>query len=65
MPGASIVEVTGALQDWPEPLIHSALFHLLFERGRPYAIPAGASDHKLGGLGFANWAALKPFLVTL
>ncbi len=24
--------------------------------GRPYAIPAGASDHKLGGLGFANWA---------
>jgi 1-aminocyclopropane-1-carboxylate deaminase len=25
--------------------------------GRPYAIPAGASDHKLGGLGFAGWAA--------
>ena len=24
--------------------------------GRPYPIPAGASDHKLGGLGFANWA---------
>jgi len=23
---------------------------------RPYAIPAGASDHPLGGLGFANWA---------
>ncbi len=23
--------------------------------GRPYAIPAGASDHPLGGLGFANW----------
>lgn len=22
----------------------------------PYAIPAGASEHKLGGLGFANWA---------
>src|ERR1700685_4364318 len=22
----------------------------------PYAIPAGASDHRLGGLGFANWA---------
>ncbi|MFB7992020.1 1-aminocyclopropane-1-carboxylate deaminase [Streptomyces sp. NPDC056002] len=22
----------------------------------PYAIPAGASDHPLGGLGFANWA---------
>jgi len=24
--------------------------------GRPYAIPAGASDHPLGGLGYANWA---------
>ena len=24
--------------------------------GRPYAIPAGASDHRLGGLGFAQWA---------
>ncbi|PWI08676.1 1-aminocyclopropane-1-carboxylate deaminase [Streptomyces sp. NWU339] len=24
--------------------------------GKPYAVPAGASDHPLGGLGFANWA---------
>ncbi|MFD7023383.1 1-aminocyclopropane-1-carboxylate deaminase [Promicromonospora sukumoe] len=24
--------------------------------GTPYAIPAGASDHQLGGLGFARWA---------
>jgi 1-aminocyclopropane-1-carboxylate deaminase len=24
--------------------------------GKPYGIPAGASDHRLGGLGFANWA---------
>ena len=24
--------------------------------GTPYAIPAGASDHPLGGLGYANWA---------
>ena len=23
--------------------------------GKPYAIPAGASDHALGGLGFARW----------
>src|SRR4051794_15912030 len=23
--------------------------------GKPYAIPAGASDHPLGGLGFARW----------
>ncbi|UNI17959.1 1-aminocyclopropane-1-carboxylate deaminase [Purpureocillium takamizusanense] len=26
------------------------------EGGRPYYIPAGASDHPLGGLGFARWA---------
>ncbi|MFJ1748269.1 1-aminocyclopropane-1-carboxylate deaminase [Streptomyces sp. NPDC088116] len=26
------------------------------EGGIPYAIPAGASEHRLGGLGFANWA---------
>src|SRR4051794_27312777 len=25
--------------------------------GKPYAIPAGASDHELGGLGFAGWAS--------
>jgi 1-aminocyclopropane-1-carboxylate deaminase len=25
--------------------------------GTPYAIPAGASDHPLGGLGFAGWAS--------
>jgi len=25
--------------------------------GTPYAIPAGASDHELGGLGFARWAS--------
>jgi 1-aminocyclopropane-1-carboxylate deaminase len=24
--------------------------------GKPYPIPAGASDHQLGGLGFARWA---------
>jgi 1-aminocyclopropane-1-carboxylate deaminase len=24
--------------------------------GIPYGIPAGASEHPLGGLGFANWA---------
>ena len=24
--------------------------------GTPYAIPAGASDHRLGGLGFVGWA---------
>jgi len=33
-----------------------ALEEIRAEGGRPYAIPAGASDHRLGGLGFANWA---------
>lgn len=27
--------------------------------GKPYAIPAGASEHELGGLGFARWAKAK------
>ncbi|PZG19528.1 1-aminocyclopropane-1-carboxylate deaminase [Nonomuraea aridisoli] len=35
---------------------HEALHSVTAAGGRPYAIPAGASDHRLGGLGFANWA---------
>ncbi len=34
-----------------------ALDDVLAAGGTPYAIPAGASDHRLGGLGFAGWAA--------
>jgi 1-aminocyclopropane-1-carboxylate deaminase len=34
----------------------SALREIEEAGGTPYAIPAGASDHPLGGLGFANWA---------
>ena len=34
-----------------------ALADIESEGGTPYAIPAGASDHELGGLGFARWAA--------
>jgi 1-aminocyclopropane-1-carboxylate deaminase len=34
----------------------NALEQIRAEGGVPYAIPAGASDHRLGGLGFANWA---------
>jgi 1-aminocyclopropane-1-carboxylate deaminase len=41
----------GFKQSWEE-----ALRRIEEEGGRPYAIPAGASDHPLGGLGFANWA---------
>ena len=33
-----------------------ALAEVREQGGVPYAIPAGASDHRLGGLGFANWA---------
>jgi 1-aminocyclopropane-1-carboxylate deaminase len=33
-----------------------ALAEITEAGGRPYAIPAGASDHRLGGLGFAGWA---------
>ena len=33
-----------------------ALREVELSGGTPYAIPAGASDHPLGGLGFARWA---------
>jgi 1-aminocyclopropane-1-carboxylate deaminase len=33
----------------------NALEQIRADGGVPYAIPAGASDHRLGGLGFANW----------
>ena len=33
-----------------------ALEQVRHEGGKPYAIPAGASDHPLGGLGYANFA---------
>jgi 1-aminocyclopropane-1-carboxylate deaminase len=33
-----------------------ALADVVERGGTPYAIPAGASDHRLGGLGYANWA---------
>jgi 1-aminocyclopropane-1-carboxylate deaminase len=33
-----------------------ALAEIEARGGKPYAIPAGASDHPLGGLGFASWA---------
>ena len=33
-----------------------ALREVMEAGGKPYPIPAGASEHPLGGLGFANWA---------
>jgi 1-aminocyclopropane-1-carboxylate deaminase len=41
----------GFKQSW-----ENALDEIRAGGGVPYAIPAGASDHRLGGLGFANWA---------
>jgi 1-aminocyclopropane-1-carboxylate deaminase len=39
-----------------KPSWEQALEDVRAAGGTPYAIPAGASDHRLGGLGFANWA---------
>src|SRR5215204_3718679 len=41
----------GIRRSWEE-----ALASVEDSGGKPYAIPAGASDHPLGGLGFARWA---------
>lgn len=38
------------------PSWEAALASVREAGGKPYAIPAGASDHPLGGLGFARWA---------
>ena len=38
------------------PSWEDALASVQAAGGKPYAIPAGASDHPLGGLGFARWA---------
>lgn len=40
----------GIRKSWEE-----ALAEVEASGGIPYPIPAGASEHKLGGLGFANW----------
>ncbi|WIV53591.1 1-aminocyclopropane-1-carboxylate deaminase [Amycolatopsis nalaikhensis] len=40
----------GFKQAWED-----AVAEIEADGGKPYAIPAGASDHPLGGLGFANW----------
>jgi 1-aminocyclopropane-1-carboxylate deaminase len=41
----------GIRQSWEE-----AIAEVSAADGKPYPIPAGASEHELGGLGFANWA---------
>ncbi|GAB3876590.1 1-aminocyclopropane-1-carboxylate deaminase [Kibdelosporangium lantanae] len=42
----------GTRESWKQ-----ALQEVTDAGGKPYAIPAGASQHPLGGLGFARWAA--------
>ncbi|KIY74224.1 1-aminocyclopropane-1-carboxylate deaminase [Cylindrobasidium torrendii FP15055 ss-10] len=39
-----------------KPTAQSLTDEVRAEGGKPYYIPAGASDHPLGGLGFARWA---------
>ncbi|MGQ0839064.1 1-aminocyclopropane-1-carboxylate deaminase [Actinokineospora sp.] len=41
----------GVKESW-----QTALTEIDLMGGKPYPIPAGASDHPLGGLGFARWA---------
>jgi 1-aminocyclopropane-1-carboxylate deaminase len=41
----------GIRKSWQE-----ALDDVAASGGKPYPIPAGASEHRLGGLGFVNWA---------
>ncbi|MCS5714396.1 1-aminocyclopropane-1-carboxylate deaminase [Herbiconiux sp. CPCC 205716] len=41
----------GIRSSWQE-----AIDEVVADGGTPYAIPAGASEHRLGGLGYANWA---------
>ena len=41
----------GIRQSWED-----AIHEVEESGGTPYPIPAGASEHPLGGLGFANWA---------
>src|SRR5262245_53994137 len=40
-----------------KPSWEQALREIEEAGGKPYPIPAGASDHPLSGLGFAHWAA--------
>lgn len=39
-----------------KPTLANLTKEVIESGGKPYYIPAGASDHPLGGLGFARWA---------
>jgi 1-aminocyclopropane-1-carboxylate deaminase len=54
--GAEVRLDPGGFDIGIRPSWEQALADVEARGGKPYAIPAGASDHPLGGLGFARWA---------
>jgi 1-aminocyclopropane-1-carboxylate deaminase len=54
--GADVRLDPGGFDIGTRPSWEEALESVRERGGKPYAIPAGASDHPLGGLGFARWA---------
>src|SRR2546429_7220216 len=54
--GADVRLDPGGFDIGIRPSWEEALTSVEERGGKPYAIPAGASDHPLGGLGFARWA---------
>ncbi|MFC7489116.1 MULTISPECIES: 1-aminocyclopropane-1-carboxylate deaminase [unclassified Knoellia] len=56
MMGADVRLDTAGFDIAIRPSWQDALREVEQSGGTPYAIPAGASEHRLGGLGFANWA---------
>lgn len=56
MAGARVQLVESAFDIGIKESWRRAIAEVEEQGGTPYAIPAGASDHPLGGLGFANWA---------
>ncbi|MFJ6674156.1 1-aminocyclopropane-1-carboxylate deaminase [Actinosynnema sp. NPDC091369] len=55
--GAEVRLVEAGFGIGVKPAWEQAIEDVRAAGGKPYAIPAGASDHPLGGLGFAGWAA--------
>jgi len=54
--GADVRLDAGGFDIGFRPSWEQALGDVEARGGKPYAIPAGGSDHPLGGLGFARWA---------
>ncbi|MFB9902490.1 1-aminocyclopropane-1-carboxylate deaminase [Allokutzneria oryzae] len=57
MMGADVRLVQAEFDIGVRPSWEAALADVRADGGTPYPIPAGASDHRLGGMGFAGWAA--------